>query len=94
MTNRRPIIGKRNTIAAAAVICAGLFSVSASAVDGEVLINQAKVNVGGITPGDTAGFPANLSRPGRYKLTGNLKVPAENYGHASGAPSWRRSTRG
>jgi parallel beta-helix repeat protein len=49
---------------------------SALAVDGEVLINQAKVNAGGITPGDTAGFPAKLSRPGRYKLSGNLTVPA------------------
>jgi hypothetical protein len=38
------------------------------------------VNVGGITPGDTPGFPATLSRPGRYKLVGNLKVPSDNSG--------------
>jgi hypothetical protein len=55
-----------------------LCTVPAFAVDGEVLINQAKVNAGGITPGDAAGFPATLSRPGRYKLTGNLVVPASN----------------
>ena len=54
--------------------------VDARAADGEVLINQAKVNAGGITPGDTAGFPATLSRPGRYKLSGNLTVPAGNIG--------------
>ena len=49
----------------------------ALAADGEILINQARVNAGGITPGDTAGFPATLSKPGRYKLTGNLRVPAQ-----------------
>jgi len=48
----------------------------ATAVDGEILIDQARVNAGGITPGDAAGFPATLSQPGRYKLSGNLRVPA------------------
>jgi len=71
----------RNTFisvfAAALVISACLFAGPARAVDGEVLINQAKVNAGGITPGDTAGFPATLSRPGRYKLSGNLVAPSD-----------------
>jgi len=57
-----------------------LLSVPAAAVDGEILIDQAKVNAGGITPGDAPGFPATLSRPGRYKLTGNLAVPAGSNG--------------
>jgi hypothetical protein len=56
-------------------MCA-VFASPAAAVDGEILINQAKVNAGGITPGDTAGFPATLSRPGRYKLSGNLQAPS------------------
>jgi hypothetical protein len=47
----------------------------AQAVDGEILITQAKVNVGNITPGDAAGFPATISRPGHYKLASNLKAP-------------------
>src|SRR6188508_2715671 len=65
------------TRALALATCAIFAAVSpALAVDGEILINQAKVNAGGITPGDTAGFPATLSRPGRYKLSGNLAVPA------------------
>jgi hypothetical protein len=59
---------------AAALCIAG--AAPALAVDGEILINQAKVNAGNITPGDTAGFPATLSRPGRYKLTGNLQAPS------------------
>jgi hypothetical protein len=57
-----------------------LVALPAAAMDGEILINQAKVNAGGITPGDTAGFAATLSRPGRYKLTSNLVVPAGAYG--------------
>src|SRR3954453_1870412 len=57
-----------------------LAAIPAAAADGEILINQAKVNAGGITPGDTAGFPATLSRPGRYKLSGNLAVPSGGLG--------------
>ena len=59
-----------------AALSAALLACPAAAVDGEILINQASVNAGGITPGDAAGFPATLSRPGRYKLSGNLRVPA------------------
>jgi hypothetical protein len=49
---------------------------SASALDGEVLIDQTKAGAGGITPGDGAGFPITISRGGKYKLTSNLNVPA------------------
>jgi hypothetical protein len=65
-----------NAIAAAIAAFGSLLAASpAGAADGEILINQAKVNAGGITPGDAAGFPATLNRPGRYKLSGNLVVP-------------------
>ncbi len=63
-----------------AALSAALLACPAAAVDGEILIDQATVNAGGITPGDAAGFPATLSRPGRYKLAGNLRVPAEQSG--------------
>jgi hypothetical protein len=83
MTNRTvapfdfgPTIARRNAIAAAVATCAVLFALPAAAVDGEILIDQAKVNAGGITPGDDPGFPATLNKPGRYKLSGNLRVPA------------------
>jgi hypothetical protein len=66
---------RSNAVAAVLVACAVLDAFPAAAVDGEILIDQAKVNSGGVTPGDTAGFPATLSRPGRYKLSGNLAVP-------------------
>ena len=43
-------------------------SVSAFAVDGVTLINQATVAAAG-------GFPYVISQPGSYKLSGNLVVP-------------------
>jgi len=70
---------RKSTLALAT--CAMFAAVSpARATDGEILINQGKVNAGGITAGDAAGFPATLSKPGRYKLSGNLSVPANMNG--------------
>jgi hypothetical protein len=43
-----------------------------SAGDGVIEINQAKALAGGVTVGDTAGFPVTLSASGSYRLTGNL----------------------
>ena len=42
----------------------------------QVLIDQAAVEAGGITPGDDPGFPATISVAGSYRLTSNLVVPA------------------
>lgn len=42
--------------------------------NGDILITQAGVNAGGITPGDTAGFPVTISLPGTYRLATNLTV--------------------
>jgi Right handed beta helix region len=57
------------------LLLTGLASL-ASAVDddGVVLINQAAALAGGITPGDTPGFPVTISRAGTYRLTSNLVV--------------------
>ncbi len=44
------------------------------AVDGVTEINQARALAGGVTPGDTPGFPVILDQPGSYRLTGNLTV--------------------
>lgn len=65
-------------IAAASLAAAALlFSSPAHAVtneNGDVLISQAAVNAGNITPGDTPGFPVTLSIPGTYRLATNLTV--------------------
>ena len=47
----------------------------AQAVDGVVLIDQNRALAGNVTPGDAPGFPVTISRPGSYRLSGNLTVP-------------------
>jgi hypothetical protein len=47
----------------------------AVALDGEILIDQARAGTGGITPADDPGFPITINRLGKYKLTSNLSVP-------------------
>ena len=49
--------------------------------DGQVLITQAAVNAGNVTPGDTPGFPATISVPGSYRLASNLTVPTAANGN-------------
>ena len=44
----------------------------ALAADGTVLINQARALAGNVTPGDGAGYPIIISRPGSYRLASNL----------------------
>ena len=53
----------------------------AAAIDGEILITQAKALNGNVTPGDTPGYPISITRPGSYKLAGNLdSVPTGKSG--------------
>ena len=40
------------------------------------MITHAKAGAGGVTPGDTAGFPVTLSLKGSYLLQSNLNPPA------------------
>lgn len=56
--------------------CLGSLSNSASAVDGQILITQARALAGNVTPGDTAGFPVTISRSGSYRLAGDIIVPS------------------
>jgi hypothetical protein len=53
------------------------FTGTAFAVDGVVLIDQARALAGNVTPGDAPGFPVTLSLPGSYRLSGNLTVPVQ-----------------
>jgi hypothetical protein len=57
-------------ITALAAIPNGLY-----AVDGVDLIDQRSAARGQVTPGDAPGFPVTISRPGSYRLSGNLTVP-------------------
>ena len=56
------------------VLVAALAPMTAFAVDGVVLINQASALAGNVTPGDTPGFPITISQSGSYKLSSNLTI--------------------
>ena len=45
------------------------------AVDGVILIDQARAMAGNVTPGDTPGFPILITVPGSYRLSANLTIP-------------------
>lgn len=59
----------------AAALLSAAATLPASAVDGVVLIDQNNAIAGGVTPGDTAGYPISINQPGSYRLSGNLTVP-------------------
>ena len=65
-----------------AIVLAGAFVIAlataAFAADGVIEINQARAMAGGVTPGDTPGFPVTISLPGSYRLTGNLTTTSTN----------------
>jgi len=50
-------------------------TVAAHGSDGVIEINQAAALAGGVTPGDTPGFPVTITSPGSYRLTSNLDSP-------------------
>jgi hypothetical protein len=72
----------RLSVSAAMILVAGgfLFVTPAIAIDGKVLITQAKAQAGNVTTGDRAGFPVSLTKPGSYVLASNLSVPAGKTG--------------
>ena len=62
-----------------AIFCIAAFApLTAFAVDGVVLINQANALAGNVTPGDTPGFPVTISQSGSYKLSSNLVMSDPN----------------
>lgn len=54
--------------------CCVFWSSGLLAVDGVLEINPSCV-AGGCFPGDTAGFPVQITNPGSYRLTGSLTLP-------------------
>jgi len=67
---------KLRYLLAAALAAFALIPLTASAVDGVVLIDQNKALAGNVTPGDAPGFPVTITRAGSYRLSGNLTLPA------------------
>lgn len=62
------------------------FATPTLAVDGVVLITQARALSGNVTPGDAAGFPVTLSQAGSYRMASNLIPGANNIGIEVAAP--------
>jgi hypothetical protein len=73
-------VGLSLRLGAFILTCVTCFTTSAFAVDGVVLIDQARALAGNLTPGDAPGFPVTISLPGSYRLSGNLTVPADTHG--------------
>jgi len=48
------------------------------ATDGVIEINNARALAGGVTPGDTPGYPVSINLPGSYRLTSNLDITSIN----------------
>jgi hypothetical protein len=56
--------------------------ISEAAADGVILLTQSKALAGNVTPGDTAGFPISLTRPGSYRFESNIYPPSGKNGIA------------
>ncbi|HEV8628889.1 MAG TPA: right-handed parallel beta-helix repeat-containing protein [Thermoanaerobaculia bacterium] len=70
-TERRRDVPVRTSLALTLLVLTAL-PASAAVVD----IDQNAALQGGVTPGDTAGFPVTILLPGSYRLTSNLDVRA------------------
>jgi hypothetical protein len=64
----------------AATLAAALSLAVPALAANEVVITQAKALAGGVTPGDTAGYPVTVSQAGAYVLGSNLNVPSGQIG--------------
>ena len=73
-TARRSSVRRRRWNAALAAIVATLTQLTSAQIEGVVLIDQTGALAGAVTADDAAGFPVTLSRPGSYRLSGNLTV--------------------
>ena len=61
-------------------LAAAALSLAAGLVSDPVSIAPAQALRGGVTPGDAPGYPITISQPGRYRLAGDLEVPAHTDG--------------
>nr|MCU0968923.1 hypothetical protein [Rubrivivax sp.] len=53
----------------------------------QIAIDHSAALAGGVTPGDSAGYPVTITQPGHYVLTSNLTVPLGMGGIVVDAPN-------
>jgi hypothetical protein len=71
---------ERPYVAAVLLAALALLPAAPAFAVGEILITHSKALAGNVTPGDTAGYPVTISRPGTFQLASNLFVAANKIG--------------
>ena len=70
-----------SSVFASAALAAALAISSIGSASAEVIVvTQQKALAGNLAPDDAPGFPVTLSRPGSYRLAGNLSIPPNKTG--------------
>lgn len=57
------------------MLAAAALALAGGAASAQATIDHTKALAGNVTPGDAAGYPITISKPGHYVLKGNLAVP-------------------
>lgn len=68
-------MGQRLRVDTLIIFCAAQSITPAAGIADEILITQTKALQGGITPGDSPGFPITLTQPGTYKFGSDITPP-------------------
>lgn len=68
-------MGQRLRVGTLIIFCAAQSITPAAGIADEILITQTKALQGGITPGDSPGFPITLTQPGTYKFGSDITPP-------------------
>lgn len=67
-------------------LCLALTAAAGPAL-AQIAIDHSAALAGGVTPGDSAGYPVTITQPGHYVLTSNLTVPLGMGGIVVDAPN-------
>ena len=68
-------MGQRLRIGTLIIVCTAQSATPAAAIADEIFITQTNALQGGITPGDSPGFPISLTQPGTYMFGSDITPP-------------------
>lgn len=69
------------------ILAVAALALAGGAASAQATIDHSKALAGNVTPGDAAGYPITISKPGHYVLKSNLVVPAGLSGIEITAPN-------